>query len=82
VLSRPKSLKDKSQAVPIAAAIRFATDRVQMSPTPQGDLFTHPCGPLRGQALVEVLAGFDGIFVAALEHRQAEKKPLQERESL
>jgi hypothetical protein len=36
----------------------------------------------RGQALFQVLAGFDGLFTAALEEIQAEKPQVQDRESL
>ena len=32
-----------SQAVGILAEFRLATDRVQISRTPEGDLLTHPC---------------------------------------
>ena len=38
--------------------------------------------PSRGQALLEVLGGFDADFVAALERDQAAKLPVQEREML
>jgi len=75
-------MNGNSQAVRIPAEFRLATDRVQISRTPQGDLLIHPCSPQRGKALIELLAGFDADFVTALEQQQAEKLPLQERESL
>jgi hypothetical protein len=36
----------------------------------------------RGQALLQVLAGFDASFTAALEETQAQKLQAQDRESL
>ena len=75
-------MNGNSQAVRIPAEFRLATDRVQISRTPQGDLLIHPCSPQRGRALIDLLAGFDADFVTALEQQQAEKLPLQERESL
>jgi DNA-directed RNA polymerase subunit K/omega len=36
----------------------------------------------RGQALLQVLAGFDDLFTAALEEIQAQKLQVQDRESL
>jgi antitoxin VapB len=75
-------MNGNSQAVRIPAEFRLATDRVQISRTPQGDLLIHPCSPQRGSALIDLLAGFDADFVTALEQQQAEKLPLQERESL
>jgi len=76
-------MNGNSQAVRIPAEFRLATDRVQISRTPQGDLLIHPCSPQRGSALIDLLAGFDADFVTALEQQlQAQKLPLQERESL
>lgn len=75
-------MNGNSQAVRIPAEFRLSTDRVQISRTPDGDLVIHPCPARRGQALLEVLGGFDADFVAALEHDQAGKLPVQERESL
>lgn len=39
-------------------------------------------GQQRGKALLQVLAGFDALFTAALEQIQAEKPQVQDRESL
>ena len=75
-------MNGNSQAVRIPAEFRLATDRVQISRTPQGDLLIHPCPHQRGKALLELLAGFDADFVAALEQQQQEQLPVQERESL
>ena len=75
-------MNGNSQAVRIPAEFRLATDRVQISRTAQGDLLIHPCPPQRGKALLELLAGFDADFVAALEQQQQEQLPVQERESL
>lgn len=75
-------MSGNSQAVRIPAEFRLSTDRVQISRTPQGDLLIHPCPPRRGKALIDVLAGFDPDFVAVLEHQQAEKPRVQEREPL
>jgi hypothetical protein len=36
----------------------------------------------RGQALLQVLAGFDASFTVALEETQAQKLQVQDRESL
>lgn len=75
-------MNGNSQAVRIPAEFRLATDRVQISRTPEGDLLIHPCPPQRGKALPDLLAGFDADFVAALEQQQADHLPVQERESL
>lgn len=75
-------MNGNSQAVRIPAEFRLATDRVQISRTPQGDLLIHPCPPQRGKALLELLASFDPDFVAALEKQQQDQLPVQERESL
>jgi antitoxin VapB len=55
---------------------------VQISRTSQGDLLIHPCPSRRGQALIELLAGFDADFLATLEQQQANALPVQEREAL
>lgn len=75
-------MNGNSQAVRIPAEFRLATDRVQITRTPQGDLLIHPCPPQRGKALLDLLAGFDADFLAALEHQQTDHLPVQERESL
>jgi antitoxin VapB len=75
-------MNGNSQAVRIPAEFRLATDRVQISRTQEGDLLIHPCPPQRGKALIDVLAGFDADFVAALEQQQQDQLPVQERESL
>lgn len=75
-------MNGNSQAVRIPAEFRLATDRVQISRTPEGDLLIHPCPAQRGKALLDLLAGFDVDFLAALEQQQADHLPVQERESL
>jgi antitoxin VapB len=76
-------MNGNSQAVRIPSEFWLATDRLQISRTPQADLLIHPCPPQRGKALIDLLAGFDADFVTALEQQlQAQKLPLQERESL
>ena len=75
-------MNGNSQAVRIPAEFRLATDRVQISRTPDGDLLIHPCPPQRGKALIDLLAGFDADFVTALEQRQEDQLLVQERESL
>ena len=82
VLSSRVFMTGNSQAVRIPAEFRLATDRVQISRTAQGDLLIHPCPARRGQALMEVLGGFDADFVTALERQRVETLPLQEREAL
>ena len=75
-------MNGNSQAVRIPAEFRLSTDRVQISRTADGDLLIHPCPNQRGQALLQILAGFDSDFVACLEEQQAQKLPVQERELL
>ena len=75
-------MNGNSQAVRIPAEFRLSTDRVQISRTPKGDLLIHPCPAQRGQALLELLGGFDADFLTALEQQQANKLPVQEREAL
>jgi antitoxin VapB len=71
-----------SQAVRIPAEFRLATDRVQISRTPEGDLLIHPCPGQRGAALLATLAGFDSTFADALEQNRASALSMQDRESL
>lgn len=75
-------MNGNSQAVRIPAEFRLATDRVQISRTPEGDLLIHPCPHQRGKALIDLLAGFDADFVTALEQKQEDQLLVQERESL
>ncbi len=75
-------MNGNSQAVRIPAEFRLATDRVQISRSPNGDLIIHPCPAQRGQALLNTLAGFEPSFVASLEAQQASPIPVQERDSL
>jgi antitoxin VapB len=75
-------MNGNSQAVRIPAEFRLATDRVQISRTPDGDLLIHPCPHQRGKALLDLLAGFDADFVTALEQKQEDQLLVQERESL
>ena len=60
-------MNGNSQAERIPAEFRLATDRVQISRTPEGDLLIHLCPHQRGKALLDLLAGFDADFVAALD---------------
>jgi antitoxin VapB len=73
-------MNGNSQAVRIPAEFRLNTDRVQISRSADGDLIIHPCPAQRGDALLEILAGFDPTFVDALEQRQ--RLPIQERDRL
>jgi antitoxin VapB len=75
-------MNGNSQAVRIPAEFRLNADRVQISRTADGDLIIHPCPSQRGDALLQVLAGFDPEVVEALEEQQRHKLPLQERDSL
>lgn len=75
-------MNGNSQAVRIPAEFRLSTDRVQISRTPQGDLLIHPCPIRRGEALVELLSGFDAEFVETLEEQQAHRLPVQQRDAL
>ena len=75
-------MNGNSQAVSIPAEFRLATDRVQISRSPEGGLLIHPCPHQRGKALLDLLAGFDPDFVAALEQQQQDQLLVQERESL
>jgi len=71
-----------SQAVRIPAEFRLATDRVQISRTPEGDLPIHSCPRQRGAALLATLAGFDSTFADALDQNRASALPMRDRESL
>ncbi len=75
-------MNGNSQAVRIPAEFRLATDRVQISRTPEGDLLIHPCPHQRGKGLLDLLAGFGADFGAAVEQRQEDQLLVQERESL
>jgi antitoxin VapB len=75
-------MNGNSQAVRIPAEFRLSSDRVQISRTPEGDLLSHPCPSLRGQALLQALSGLDADFVEALEQQQADKLLVQDREAL
>ena len=72
-------MNGNSQAVRIPAQLRIDAERVEISRTVDGDLLLHPVPKARGQALLEVLEGFDAEFVALLEQGRAEQLPLQER---
>ena len=75
-------MNGNSQAVRIPAEFRLGTDRVQITRTPEGDLVIHPCPTKRGEAVLEVLGGFEQDFVAALVQQQDAKLPVQQREAL
>lgn len=73
-------MNGNSQAVRIPAHLRIDTDRVEISRTADGDLLLHPIPIARGQALLELVEGFDEELVALLEQNRAEQLPMQERE--
>jgi len=73
-------MNGNSQAVRIPAQLRIDAERVEISRTADGDLLLHPIPATRGQALLEMLEGFDEEFIALLEQSRA--APMQERESL
>ena len=75
-------MNGNSQAVRIPAQLRIDADRDEISRTAEGDLLLHPVPLSRGQALLEVLEGFDDEFMALLEQSRAKQLPMQERESL
>jgi antitoxin VapB len=75
-------MNGNSQAVRIPAEFRLATDEVQISRTPDGDLLIHPCPPQRGQALLDALAGFEPEFADRLEQIRLEAQPMQDRDVL
>ncbi len=82
VLPSRMFMNGNSQAGHIPAEFRLNSDRVQISRTPEGHLLIHPCPSRRGQALLPALSGFDADFVEALEQQQADKLPVQDRETL
>lgn len=71
-----------SQAVRIPAELRLDTDLVQITRNEQGDLIIHPLRPDRGQALLQVLEGFDEDFIEALEAERDSQISMQDREDL
>lgn len=75
-------MNGNSQAVRIPAQLRIDSERVEISRTADGDLLLHPVPRSRGQALLDVLEGFDAAFVEAVEKNRAEQLPMQERKSL
>ena len=68
-------MNGNSQAVRIPAQLRIDAERVEISRTADGDLLLHPIPATRGQALLEVLEGFDEEFVALLEQSRAAPLP-------
>jgi antitoxin VapB len=66
-------MNGNSQAVRIPAQLRIDADRVEISRTADGDLLLHPVPRSRGQALLEVLEGFDDELAAMLEQCRAEQ---------
>ena len=75
-------MNGNSQAVRIPAQLRIDSERVEISRTADGDLLLHPVPRSRGQALLDVLEGFDAAFVEAVDKNRAEQLPMQEREAL
>ncbi|WP_374232257.1 MULTISPECIES: antitoxin [unclassified Thiocapsa] len=64
----------------IPAELRLDTDRVEITRTTNGDLILRPLHEGRGQALLEVLKGFDEDFVAAQDEDRAQRQLPQDRE--
>lgn len=60
-------INGNGQAVRIPAQLRLDTERLEISRTADGDLLLHPIPTSRGQALLDLLAGFDDDFVASVE---------------
>lgn len=75
-------MSGNSQAVRIPAELRLDADQVEITRTPEGDLFLHPVPQDRGEALLRALEGFDTDFVAALVDNGADQPPMQDREGL
>lgn len=78
-------LNGNSQAVRIPAEFRLDTDRVRITRTEQGDLLLHPLRKGRGTAFLEALKAFDDLdeaFLRALESRDQDQPPMQDREGL
>lgn len=80
-ITTPVFMNGNSQAVRIPAQLRIDAERVEISRTADGDLLLHPIPATRGQALLEVLDGFDDEFIALLEQSRTEQLPMQERGS-
>lgn len=68
-----------SQAVRIPQDFRLDANRVEITRTESGDLIIHPLPLDRGQALLDVLAGFNPEFAVLLEQDRDEQLPVQER---
>ena len=75
-------MNGNSQAVRIPAEFRLETDRVEVFRNEQGDLVLHPLPAQRGEALFQVLQGFDDEFVALLEEDREQSMSMQDREAL
>lgn len=75
-------MNGNSQAVRIPQELRLDTNRVEISRNQHGDLVIHPIKQGRGEALLEVLAGFDDEFGTLLEEDRLDQAEVQERESL
>ena len=71
-----------SQAVRIPQEYRFDTDKVEIFRNSDGDLVLHAVPADRGAALFKTLNAFDDDFVTALEAKQREQLPMQDREAL
>jgi len=63
----------------MTTGFRLSLDQVQVSRTGAGDRAFTPVQARGGQALLELLGGFDADVLAALEQQQANKLPIQER---
>lgn len=71
-----------SQAVRIPAELRLNTEQVQIYRNEEGDLVIHPLPSRRGDALMQVLEGFEPDFIQAMEELADEPDELQDRETL
>ena len=75
-------MNGNSQAVRIPQELRLDTSRVEISRNPDGDLVIHPIKQARGEALLDVLAGFDDDFATLLEQDRGDRDAVQERDPL
>jgi virulence-associated protein VagC len=69
-----------SQAVRIPGPFRLDAAEVEITRDDDGTLTIRPVAPLRGQALLDALGGFDAAYVERLEAARAEAWPMQDRE--
>lgn len=77
-------MNGNSQAVRIPREFRLDCEQILISRNEDGDLVLRPqpARELRGDVLLEILAGFDADFVQALEDERWTPRPPQDREAL